>query len=342
MIMSKLNPYLEATDILVSEDCPRYTQEYKDVMAVLEDTTSPIGRKFQEKLYQSILEKGHIDFGDIPTSKGDIRKYGGYVNMRETIKAIKGLAETQKEPEVLKYADIVDTAITYIEGLTPAYTKGFSSKNEYVMMEYCTYTYTCVQATTAILYEFVDYIKRPDKGTITISLKNTKGRADKFYFEQLQKFNAINKNMGIEYRKILEKSAEKGKAYFAGIDDAFLIGLGALAAVAIAIVPVTRSLIYHIYKLRGNLSNSLALQAHFLEMNKTCVEANEAFTKEKKGKILKKQESMRKNLQRMSDILKVKTTKGRREAQKELDSDNKSLTLQSVRKDVEDSPLELI
>lgn len=337
------NPYLESTDILATSECPRFSSKYNEIMTtVFEDSTSPIGRKFQERLYQSILDKGHIDFGDIPKSKGDIRKYTGYMNMRETIKAIKGLAETQKANDVLKYADIVDTAITYIEGLMPAYSKGFSNRNEYVMMEYCTYTYTCVQATTAILYEFVDYIKRPDQSTITIALKNTKVRADLFYFEQLMKFNNINKNMGIEYRKILEQSADKGRNYFAGVDDAFLIGLGALAAVAIAIVPVTRSLIYHIYKLRGNLSNSLALQAHFLEMNKSCVEANDAFTKEKKEKILKKQESMRKNLQRMADILKVKTTKGRRESQKELDNDNKKLSLQEVKKDVENSPLELI
>ena len=340
--MSSFNPYNESANILVGDEYEKFSKGYVQTRAFLEDTSSPINRKFQERLYQSILDKGHIDFDDIPKSKGDIKKYRGYANMKETLNALEGLDDTKKNPAASTCITTVKEAIANIESLTNTYEKGFSVNNEYVMLEYCTYVYTCVQATTAILYEYVDYIKMPDKGTFEIPLRNTNVRADLFYIEQLTKFNTVNKKMGIEYRKMLENAIDKGKQNFAGVDDAFLIGLGAVAAVSFAIVPVTRALIYHIYRLRGNISDALTLQAEFLEMNKTCVEANSAFTKEKKSKILKKQEELRRKLLRLSDIIKVKTTKSRRESQRELDNDNKTLSISNIKRDVSDSPLELI
>ena len=36
------------------------------VQTILEDANSPVTRKYQEKLYESIINKSHIDFGDIP------------------------------------------------------------------------------------------------------------------------------------------------------------------------------------------------------------------------------------------------------------------------------------
>lgn len=339
----KHNPYITESVMLLNNDEYRpYSSDFLGLMDIMEDASSPVNRKFQEKLYQSVLDKGHIDFGDIEKSRGDVLKYSGYTCMKETLDALKQLGEAQKVPTVIACANTVIDALSYIALLANVYSRGFTAKNDYVKIEYCTYVYTCVQATTAILYEFVDYIKRPDKGTIEITLRNTKNRADMFYFDQLNKFNNINKNMGIEYRKMLENSIDKGKNNFAGIDDALIIGTGALVAVALAIVPVTRSLIYHVYKARTDISNSLMLQAHFLEMNKTCVEANQAFTQEKKVKILKKQEGMRKGLLRMAEILKVKSTKSRRDTKKKLEKDNKELSLSSIQKSVDDAPLELI
>ena len=185
----------------------------------------------------------------------------------------------------------------------------------------------------------VEYVKKPDKVTYQISLKDTKLRANLFYFNQLGHFNNVNKNMHINYRKMLENMINQGKNNFGGVE---ILGIAAVSMAALAIVPITRELIYHFYNLRANLSNELEVQANFLEMNKTCVESNSAFTVDKKKKILNRQENLRKRLLKLSDILRVKEAKASKESKRDIEKDNALLTVDTLHDDVSNSPLELM
>ena len=335
------NPYYNASMILLESTCndkQTFGYEIDKIQTILEDANSPVTTKYKEKLYKSVLDKGHIDFGSIPMSKGNIREYSGYRNMVDTLEVIIGLGTAEKS-NVVKYATTVLEAVKNIESLTTVFQKGFASKTEYVMLEYNTYVYTCVEATTTLIYEFVEYVKRPDKTTYQIALKDTKLRANLFYFDQLGHFNNVNRNMHINYRKMLEGVIAQGKNNFAGTE---LIGIAAVSMVALAVVPVTRTLIYHFYNLRANLSNDLEVQANFLEMNRTCVEANDAFTEDKKKKILTKQENLRKKLLKLSDLLRVKEAKATRESKRDIEKDNALLTVNALRDDVSNSSLELL
>ena len=335
------NPLYNASMILMestNDNKQEFGHEYEKVQTILEDAESPITSKYKEKLYKAVLEKGHIDFGSIPESKGNIREYSGYHNMIETLDVIIGLGTAEKS-NVVKYANAVVEAIKNLESLSSIYEKGFTSKCEYVMLEYNTYVYTCVQATTTLIYDFVEFVKRPDKTTYQIVLKNNKLRANLFYFEQLNSFNTVNKNMHVNYRKMLESMINQGRNNFGGVE---LIGVAAVSMVALAIIPITRSLIYHFYNLRANLSNELQLQADFLEMNRTCVESNSAFTEDKKKKILTRQENLRKKLIKLSDILRVKEAKAGKESKRDIEKDNATLTVNGLRDEISNSPLELI
>lgn len=337
----KYYPLYEATKILATEDSTsnKYGYECKNIQTVLEDVNSPVTRKYQEKLFKSVINKGYIDFGSIPKSAGNIRNYDGYYTLMETLNVIEKVANEYKSKDVLKIVNIIKTSIQYIESLASAYQKGFATKCDYVMIEYNTYVYTIVEATTSILYEFIDYVKRPDKQTLVIALKNTKMRANLFFIEQLEKFNNMNKNMGIEYRKMLETMAMKGKENFTG---ATMLGVAAVSLVALAVVPITRELIYRFYHFRGNVAKSLEMQASFLEMNKACVESNELLTSEKKEKVLAKQLMLRNKLLKMADIFRVKSIKAKNSSKQDIENDNKLLTLDNLRDDISNSPMELI
>lgn len=333
------NPYYNASMILMeSTDTKTFGYEIGKIQTILEDATSPITTKYKEKLYKSVLEKGHIDFGSIPASKGNIREYSGYRNMVDVLEVVINLGTIEKS-NVVGYANTIMEAIKNIESLSQVFEKGFASKTEYVMLEYNTYVYTCVQATTTLIYEFVEYVKRPDMTTYQITLKDTKLHANLFYFNQLNSFNNVNKNMHINYRKMLEGMISQGRNNFGGIE---LIGVAAVSMVALAIVPITRELIYHFYNLRANLSNELETQASFLEMNKTCVEANSAFTEDKKKKILLRQENLRKKLLKLADLLRVKEAKAHKSSKKDIEKDNSLLTVNAIRNDVSNSPLEIL
>lgn len=335
------NPLFESVDILVKDrDSLRYGYEFERVQSILEDANSPITKKYQEKLFQSVIDKGHIDFGDIPKSAGNIKAYKGYNNMVETLTTLNSLAIDQKNKTVIEYTSIVQKAISNIEQLSSTYSKGFISKTDYVILEYNTYVYTCVEATTTLLYTFVDYMKRPDQDTMTISLSNSTLRADLFYIEQLKKFNNVNDKMGIDYRKMLESLCSKGKNNFLGAE--MVIGIAAVSVAAMAIVPITRELIYRFYHLRGSLSKSLEMQASFLEMNAACVQSNEVMTAEKKKKVLDKQLKLKNRLLKLSDFLKVKGVKSSQNSARDIKASNKMLTLDNLQADVSSSPIEFI
>ena len=89
MFLPNFDPLKGAVDILVVTESENPTrQEELRVMAVLEDTSSPVRNKYLEKLFDSVISKGHIDFDDIPNSRGNIVEYSGYTNMIEVLENI--------------------------------------------------------------------------------------------------------------------------------------------------------------------------------------------------------------------------------------------------------------
>lgn len=332
------NPYYESMMILSENETLSY-RESKDLQAVLEDVNSPVTRKLEEKLFQSVLDKKHINFGSIPTSKGNIKDYEGYSAMEGTLNTIKDLAVENKASDVIKYVEIVQKAIENISSMSVAYQKGFQFKNEYIAMEYNSYVYFCIEATTALIYSFVEYVKRPDSDTFSITIKNSKLRADEFYFEQLKKFNMVCDNQGINYRKMLDSMATS-KDNFIGTTTA--IGLATVIAAAIAIIPITRSVVYQVYFLRGNIAEQLDIQAQFMEMNKSCVEANSALTVQKKKEIVSKQEKLVKTLRKLSDAIRVKSSKSVDITTRETKNENKTLSIDSIKDEVSNSDFEFI
>ena len=317
-----------------------YGTEYENIQNVLEDANSPVTKKYQEKLFQSVIDKKHINFGSIPKSEGNIRNYEGYPNMNKILEILYNLAVDQKNSNVLEYVTIVQKAVRNLENLSATYMKGYQTKTEYVELEYNTYVYTCVEATSTLLYQFVDYMRRPTDQIMTIVLKNDTLRADLFYFEQLKKFNNVNDKMGIDYRKMLESLCEKGRNNFLGSE--MVVGIAAISLAAMAIVPVTRECIYQIYHLREQLSKSLEMQATFLEMNAACVNSNEAFTAEKKKKILDKQSKMKDKLMKLANTLKVNAVKSKQNSKKEIKETNKMLSINSIQDEVSNSPFEFV
>lgn len=334
--MTTFNPLEDSVNILRESASSLF--EKHEIEAILEDVNSPVQMKYNQKIYDAVLNKKHIDFDDIPESKGDIDQYSGTKNMKETLRIIRGMNEFQKT-NVIDYVKTIEEAISNIQGLRDVYKKGFDAKNDYVMLEYCTFVYACVEATTSILYQFVDYIKKPGSQSYQIVLKNTKYRANLLYIQQLEKFNNVNKNMLGEYRKFLLALINNEKDNFVG--STFMVGLATIGIVAAAIVPVTRELVYRFYNMKRKLSDTLAQQAYFLEMNKAIVESNMDFTVEKRKRILEKQEKIKKKLMILSEKLRVDDVKSDESAKRQLNAENRNLTVQNIRKEIEDSPLQL-
>ncbi len=325
-----MNILYKAAELCCESEHPS-PSEVVAAITILEDANSPMAGKYMERLYDSVVSKGHIDFDDIPTSKGDIGNYKRLPQLQSTIDAILQLAREQNNKQVQDMANQVITAIQNLKRLAPEYTACYQRKIEYGIVEYNTYVYTIIQATSAILYDYVEYLKRPGDDVMTIVLKNTTSRANKFYYEHLTQLNSLTSKP--DYQRYLDSIVNNGREGFLGYT---VLGVGAVVGMGLAMIPITRELVYQFYHMRTKVSDCFEQQAYFLDMNKSVVESNDALNVAEKQKILKKQEALRAKLLRMSGKLKVGQAQSFDNSKKALAKDNKLMKLNVLKNEIDE------
>lgn len=321
----------DATKIL----CEGTDDSYLKVQAILEDVESPITKTYKEKLFESIISRSHIDFGDIPRSKGDITKYSGYQSMMDCLHSLLKVANEEKSKELTGAVNTVLTAIENIQNLRSVYVKAYANKTDIAIIDYQTYVLTCVEATTTLISNYIDFIKTPSSNYV-LELKNTKFRANALYLDQLERFNKVNVNGS--YNKYISTVVQKGQENFL-LDPAIIAGAAFVSVIALSIIPVTRELIYLYNEMKRKLSDLFALQAYYLEMNKTALEYNTEIKADKKKVIVQKQDKIRKKFLYLSEKLRIADIKAEQTSKKRLDTDNRGMNTGSLEDEVDDSDI---
>ena len=95
----------------------------KMITSMFEDTNSPATNNYLEKLYSSVIDKKHVDFGDIPNSKGNIEKYSGYASMNEILEILDVFAKEKNSVSLASYIKIVKDSISYLRINSNRYQK---------------------------------------------------------------------------------------------------------------------------------------------------------------------------------------------------------------------------
>lgn len=298
-------------------------EERRNVVALTEGEISAVNNAMVTNLYKSAIEKAHIDFDDIPNSKGDVTRYSGYNSMREVITILRELSS--KNNVVISELDTVETALNNIVAFRESFERGFMVEKDFVVLQYCVLVYACVESTSIIISSYVDFIKRVDREEFTL-LKG-KDKAGGLCIENLTRFNqAVSKG---EYSKVMNNVLENGKEGFLGVDDV-LVPVAIVGAVLL-IVPLIRELIFAFYYSRMKVSDYLEQQALFLEINSQNVQASSTLSTKRKTEVLKKQSSYVTKLRSMSDKIKVQQKLADTEATKKIASENKSWTIDEVK-----------
>lgn len=313
-----------------------------EIQVIMEDAENPLRKKTLDKLYASLREKGHVDFKHIEDSEGDIKHYPGFQSMMDTLQSLVNLNEigVGVSKDFITQVNIVQTAINHIAMNAPLYKLAFIKKVRVIILEYNSLVGACIEGTTSLLYNFVDYTRNPSSGEIRPVLKDTKRRGDLFYIEQLRQFNMVVADGN--YRKYLTSVVNNGTEYFV-VDTAFAVGVATIATtVALSIVPITRKLIYSFQDLRRRITSGLELQAYYLELNETILENNKTLPADKKAAILKKQAALRLKFLRLADKLRVESARMQEISKKTLENDNGMLTIDGMRGEIDDSDFSVV
>lgn len=327
----------------------------EEVQVILEDAENPIRARTLNKLYESLQANGRIDFGDIAKSAGDITNFSGYSYMMDTLKSLRELpaADVKTENAFLSQVAVVERAITNIRSCAPLYKLAFIKGNRIAILEYNAFTAACVEATTALLYNFVEYLyPKTGASSIVASVSAAKNSKGMFYLDQLRTFG-LTVDDG-RYRKYLASlvnngtenflgAAATGAAVGAGASAGLLVGSVAIAAlVAVSVVPVTRRLIYSFQNARRSIADCLQLQAYYLELNQTILEANQTMDAGKKEKVLKRQNELRLKFLRLADKIRVESMRNEELTRRNLEKDNKVMSIDNIRDEISTDDIVLV
>lgn len=306
---------------LLLENCNTF-KERNEIHALTESQHAKVSNVVLSNLYKSVIEKGHVDFESITVSRGRISKYDGLENMLASLQIVDEISNSSSVK--LSEVRIIQDAISNIEGCTDLFEKGFKFNKEFIMMTYSSLVLACVESTSGILSSYMEYMKRPDQ--VQFKVVDPKYRPYKNLITILENFN--NSVKSGEFRRTMIHVLESDGNNLVGLSATAALGkslifLGGLAV----LIPAIREIIFVFYYSRMRVSEYLKHQALFVEAHRVNVEMNSAIPARKKQEILKKQEKMITELNRMSEKIKVDYATSSGKAKSEITVANKKFTL---------------
>ena len=241
-------------DILI-ENATTFTEKNK-IYSLTEAEQAVVNDRMVGNIYQSALKRRDIDFGDIPNSKGDITKFGGYDNMVATVDMLKAL--TKKFGIKMQELIVVEEAIDNIRIQKRIFEKGYQLNIDFIQMYYQALVLACVDATTLLLASYVEFTKTVNN--IDFQIKRGKGISGNICIDSLQKFNLSVKDGS--FNKFADGLMSRKQENFLGAATAAAAGTKIAVAMGVgaAIVPVLRALIFYFYDAKMSLSEKLAYQ----------------------------------------------------------------------------------
>lgn len=310
-------------DILI-ENATSYTEKSK-IYSLTEAEQAVVNDRMVGNIYQSALKRRDIDFGDIPNSKGDIQKFGGYTNMVATVNMLKEL--TKKFGIKMHELNIVEDAIDNIRIQKRVFEKGYMLDIDFIKMYYQALVLACVDATTLLLASYVEFTKTVNN--IDFQIKRGKGISGNICIDSLAKFNQSVKDGS--FNKFADGLMSKKQENFLGAATATAAGAKAVSAIAIgaSIVPVLRTLIFYFYDAKMSLSEKLAYQKELLEMNAFRLNSAE-MDAQKRNRILDKQKGYMDKLDRIADKIRISDKLATKSSTNSIKQDNKQWNIGNV------------
>ena len=281
---------------IMYEQCHTFADRHElDILTEAE--TTKLSNVVLSDLYQDIVDKAHVDYGDIPNSKGRIEKYKGTANMIKSLDIIDALcAKDGRNKEAANAVETVKAAIINLSANANKFEAGFKTDNDFIMVLYNSIALSCVEATSHILSSYINYAKRADE--VEFQLIDAKDRSGNLHLNVLTNFNRGCKSG--EIQKAMNQSILNNRSNLTGVATAL-----ALTAGATLIIPSIRNLIFGVYYTRMRVSDFLDQQAKFVEANKASVKNMTGISPQEKDKIAKKQKELAEKLEKIADKIKV-------------------------------------
>lgn len=272
------------------------------------------------RLYDSIIDKvDDIDFGEIPSTRGDITKLSNYNKLKECMSLMKDMLKHFKEAD--KPVDILVEAISNIESRTNLWKRCYNLDIEFGMIIYNTIVLAIIESTSYILSMCVDFLKSPTSDSFEIVVDRGKLNKSKNHmlFESLEKFNSSCRKGQLD--KAVEGCVKANVKNFSGGVGLTIISV---LAIIIAIIPIIKELVFLFYYTRVKASDYFEAQSNLLEINAYNLETGDRIrTGEDAKKIAEKQMAVAARFRKISNAIAVDAKTAESKASTALVNDRK-------------------
>ena len=272
------------------------------------------------RLYDSIIDKvDDIDFGEIPSTRGDITKLSNYNKLKECMSLMKDMLKHFKEAD--KPVDILVEAISNIESRTNLWKRCYNLDIEFGMIIYNTIVLAIIESTSYILSMCVDFLKSPTSDSFEIVVDRGKLNKSKNHmlFESLEKFNNSCRKGQLD--KAVEGCVKANVKNFSGGVGLTIISV---LAIIIAIIPIIKELVFLFYYTRVKASDYFEAQSNLLEINAYNLETGDRIrTGEDAKKIAEKQMAVAARFRKISNAIAVDAKTAESKASTALVNDRK-------------------
>lgn len=282
------------------------------------------------KLYKTIVDKiDSVDYGEIPSTKGDITKLHKYKELCECLDVLKNIFEQYHEDK--KPVLEIENAITNVEDLKDIFVSGFATKTDLAIHMYNNIVLSIISSTSYMIAVCIEYIKNPKTEGLQIVMRKTgvSKVKESLVYESLANFNeSCRKNEVENALRPLIQQKMKGFVGTIAFGVKFALVLG---GVLLALIPMIRNLTYFFYAARTRVSNYFDLQAKLLEMNAEELKNNPNIkTVEDKEQVIRKQLAIAQTFHNIANNIAVEVKDSEIEATKEIKKDKTEYRIDEI------------
>lgn len=324
-IMKTFTEHLDLSDSLTR----------RAIISVNEADQGTILTALTSKLYDNIVSKvDDIDYGEIPSTKGDITKLSNYTKLNECIVLLKNILKEFKQDT--SPIDEVATALSNVSTNKDIFTRAYKFDCEVPIMMYNNVVLSIISGVSYMIATCIEFMKTPNQDTFQITLDKMAYAKTKnnMLYNNLKRFNKICKNG--EFQKAMEhilqhkvkRLTEGAVAIATGVLGA--LGIAGIIAIITHIIPIIRELVFFFYYVRMRVSDFFDIQADLLQMNAYNVENNETKDEADKERIISKQLKIVELFRKIANKISFTGRKAEVEATREINKSSKKMKLDDL------------
>lgn len=330
-IMKAFTEHLDLTDSITR----------KAVKVMNEAEQNSVLTALTSKLYDNIVSKvDDIDYGEIPSTKGDITKLSNYSRLVECVELLKKILKEFRQDT--KPIDEIEVAISNISTHKDTFMKAYKFNCELPIIMYNNAVLSVITAVSYMIATSIEFMMTPNQDNFQITLDKVAYAKTKsnILYNNLKKFNSSVKSGEFDkaMNHILQNRIKRLDEAAAAITAFAAIG-GVVGVIAIIthIIPILREMVFFFYYTRMRVSDFFDIQADLLQMNAYNLENNDTKSEDEKERIVSKQLKIVELFRKAANKISFTGKKAEVDSTKEITASSKKMKLNDITDELPDS-----